>query len=71
MQKLNVTRMVNKSFAEASLPLPSPAIVYEERTVTSTDGLSQLRANLAQLEDIQNRFAFLMRELAGVIKTVR
>ena len=39
-----------------------------DRHVVETDVIEQLRANLSQLEDIQGRMHFMMKELSYLLK---
>ena len=48
--------------AEALRAVTPSSMVYVELVVL--DALSQLRANLNHLEDLYNRFGFMMREIS-------
>ncbi len=50
--------------------LPSQQVYHEmsETPVTDVDALSQLRANIETLADLQGRMSFIMREVKYLMK---
>lgn len=49
---------------QASNPNPLVYVELSDQPVVELDALSQMRANLNHLEDLYNRFGFMMREVS-------
>ena len=61
VSELNRSSENHESIVESPIHTSVPHVQYE------VDVLSQFRANLAQLEDLQGRFKFVLQEVSSLI----